>query len=346
MHVNVNSFSNETVCYQFSTLINELAFINQDWADIQVKNNIEGISQLLNKDLMDSYSSLRDLIDNYFGVIYAILGIPLSDTRLKKRAKSLARKLDIESILQAFDKLEVVDVQSYCNVIIFLALYDQNKLKVISDRFNYDRRYELYETDKKLDHYHRGLISILQNKDSINYLNYVSKIVLRYNYVDELFVVLSPEFALEKIKGGMRYKVDFGGRSECKNELIILKGIMKEDNGDVLVKRILEENLTPIEEAIFNKAINVDNSKSKLMLLVYIHSIVPDLFRKIFEDKENNDLLVEKIWRLIKGKKTEKDFAKLYIYLLKNYSDCLASQIVEIEKRYPSTSRFDITQFK
>jgi hypothetical protein len=346
LYVNVNSFSNETACYQFSTLINELAFINQDWADTQVKNNIEGISQLLNKDLMDSYSSLKDLIDNYFGVTYAILGIPLSDTRLKKRAKSLARKLDIEPILGAFDKLEVVDVQNYCNVIIFLALYDQNKLKVISDRFNYDRLYELYETDKKLDHFHRGLISILQNKDSINYLNYVSKIVLRYNYVDELFVVLSPEFALGKIKDGMRYKMVFGGRSECRNELIILKEIMKEDKGDVLVKRILEENITPIEEAIFNKAINVDNSKRKLMLLVYIHSIVPDLFRKIFEDKGNNDLLVEKIWRLIKGKKIEKDCAKLYTYLLKNYSGCYTSQIAEIEKRYPSISRFDIAQFK
>jgi hypothetical protein len=62
--INVSAFSSDTACYQFSKLIDQFAYINSDWADEQVKNNIEGISDLLNKDLMTAYDSLKDLIIN------------------------------------------------------------------------------------------------------------------------------------------------------------------------------------------------------------------------------------------------------------------------------------------
>lgn len=340
--VNVSSFSDDTVCYQFSKLIDELGCINQDWADKQVKNNIEGISKLLNKDLMSTYRSLSDLISHYFGVTAAILGMKINDTRLKKRAKCLASKMSTESILQAFENINAVDMQDYCNILIFLALYDEKKLKEISSKFNYLRLYKIYESDKKLDHFHKGIIALLQNPENTNYQNHIAKIVNKYNYVDELFVVLSPEFTLEKIKSGMKYKIDFGGRSECKNELIILKGIMEEESSDQLVKRILQENVSAITDSIFNKAINVDNKKAKFDLLVFIHTILPNIFYEIFKDQEKNYTLIEKIRRLIKGKKQEKDFARLYVYLLKNHSTWHASQIAEIEQHYPSVARFKI----
>ncbi|TMO05493.1 hypothetical protein [Pseudoalteromonas sp. S558] len=344
--INVSAFSNDTACYQFSKLIDELAYINNDWVDEQVKNNIEGISELLNKDLMNAYSSLRDLFSHYFGVTAAILGIKLTDSRLKKRAKRLASKLSINSILEAFESLEIVDVQEYGDIMIFLALYDMNKLKEISDKFNYDRLFELYKSDDKLDHYHRALIAILQNADSQNYQDYVAKTIKKYQYIDQLFVALSPDFSLNEIQNGTRYKIDFGGRLECKNELLILAEIMKEDGGVSLVKRILEENISEISDAIFDNATNVDKTKSKFSLLVFIHKNLPSIFNEIVKDQENVLVLIEKIRRLIKGKKQEKVFAQFYVFLLKNYSNQHVPQVAEIEKQYPSIIRFDITQYE
>ncbi|WP_282166375.1 hypothetical protein [Shewanella japonica] len=343
--INVSAFSNDTACYQFSKLIDELAYINRDWADEQVKNNIEGISDLLNKDLMTAYDSLKDLISHYFGITAAILGIKISDSRMKKRAKLLASKLSIDSILQAFENIESVDVQSYCDILIFLALYDKEKLKSVSDKFNYIRLFELYDSDKKLDHYHRGLIAILQNPDSNNYQDYVAKTINKYKYIDDLFVLLLPDYSLQQIKNGMRYKMDFGGRSECKNELLILSGIMKEE-GASLVKRILYENINEISDAIFNKAMNVDKTKSKFSLFIFIHKNLPSIFTEIVEDKDKTSVLIEKIYRLIKGTKQEKIFAQFYTFLLKNYSCHHVQKISEIEKKYPSVTRFDINRFE
>lgn len=344
--LNVSAFSNDTACYQFSKLIDDLAYINRDWADEQVKNNIDGISELLNQDLMNAYRSLSDLISHYFGVTSAILGIKLSDSRLKKRAKCLASKLSIKSILQAFEKIEAVDVQSYGKIMIFLALYDKKKLKEISDKFNYSRLFELYKDDEKLDHYHRALIAILQNPNSKNYQDYVARVISKYKYVDELFVLLSPEYSLQQIKSGMRYKIELGGHSQCKNELLILSEVMKEEDGTLLVKRILRENIGEISDAIYNKAINVDKTKSKFSFLIFIHKNLPTIFNEILKDKEKATVLIEKICRLIKGTKQEKTFAQLYTFLLKKYSNHHVPKIREIEKKYPSISRFDIKQFE
>jgi hypothetical protein len=342
--INVSTFSSDTACYQFSKLIDQLAYMNSDWADEQVKNNVEGISDLLNKDLMNAYDSLEDLISHYFGVTSAILGIKVSDSRMKKRAKFLASKLSLNSILQAFENIESVDVQSYCNILIFLALYDKEKLKSVSDKFNYTKLLELYDGDKKLDHYHRGLIAILQNPDSKNYQDYVTKTIDKYKYIDDLFVMLLPDYSLQQIKNGMRYKMDFGGRSECRNELLILSEIMKQEDGASLVKRILRENISKISDAIFNKATNVDKTKSKFSLLIFIHKNLPNIFDEIFKDKSSQ--LISKICRLIKGTKQEKIFAQFYAFLLINYSNHHVPEIREIEKKYPSITRFDIKQFE
>jgi len=340
--INVSAFSSDTACYQFSKLINDLAYIDRDWVDEQVRNNIEGISELLNNDLMDAYDSLRDLISHYFGVTSAILGIDISDSRLKKRARSLANKLEVKSILKAFENLEAVGVQSFCDILIFLALYDKQKLKSISEQFNYARLYELYYGDKKLDHYHRGLIAILQNRDSKNYREYVEKIINHYNYVDELFVVLAPEYSLQKIKSGTRYKMDFGGRSECKNELIILSEVKKE-LGMSTVSTILRENIEEISEAIFNKAINIDRSKSKLALLKFIYNSEPEIFHQIIQGKDKLDALIDKVERLIKGTKQEKVFARFYSFLIKKYSKDYSFQIILLEKKFPSIAKFDLS---
>lgn len=344
--LNINSFSSNTVCYQFAKLIDELAYINPDWADEQVANNINGLGNLLNRNLMDAYSSLSDLMGNYFGITAVILGIPINDSRLKKRAKNLANILDVESILRAFQKLEVVDVQSYSNVLIFLALYNPKKLKVVSDRFDYERLYKIYEDDKKLDHYNRLLISLLHNNDSNNYQEYINSIIKKYNNLEQLFLIVSPESTMEKIKQGMRYSIDLERDSKCKNELIILKEIIMGKDGKIIVNNIFNENLEVISKAIFNKAINVDNSKTKIQFLLLVNSVSPDLFNKIFSDSVKNIGLIEKISRLIKGSKLEKQHAKLYLFLLKKHSKEYIFELEVLEKRYPSISRFDISQFE
>lgn len=344
-NINISSFSNNTACYQFSKLIDELAYINSDWADEQIKNNIDGISELLNQDLMNAYSSLSDLINHYFGVTSAILGIKLADSRIKKRARYLASKLSTSSILKAFENIEAVDVQKYGNIMIFLAMYDKNKLKEISDKFNYQRLFELYKDDEKLDHYHRALIAILKNSDSKNYQDYVAETINKYNYIDQLFLLLSPEYSLQKIKSGMRYRIDFKGCSKCKNELLILTEVLKEKDGTSLVKRIIRENINEISDAILNKAINVDQNKSKFSLLFFIYKNVPSIFNEILREKDKASVLIEKTYRLIKGKKQEKIFAQFYVFLLKNHSSHHMSQIAKIEKKYSSIGRFDITRF-
>lgn len=157
-NLNISTCSTSTACHQFSSLIHDFSCINYNWANQQVKNNIDGIANLLNSNLMDAYRNFKGLIDSYFGVIGAILQIKNTSSELTKRGKELSNKIHVDTILEAFEMVEMVDVQDYSNILIFVALYDKSKLNEISDRFNYTRLERLYRMDDKLDHYHRGVI--------------------------------------------------------------------------------------------------------------------------------------------------------------------------------------------
>lgn len=344
-NVDISCYSTDTACYQFSSLIYHLAYINDDWANQQVKNNVDGIARLLNQNLMEAYREFKDLIDSYFGVIPAILGIKNTNSELAKRGKELSNKIQVEAILKGFETVEAIDVQDYSNIIIFMALYNRTKLKQVSERFDYARLESLYEGDFKMDHYHRGLIAILYNPNSDNYMRYLSKVIISNNYIDELFIELSPDLSLVQLKRGVKYKMTFHDGSECKKELLILKYLMREES-KTLVERMLFENEEEFTKSIFSESQNVDNKKGKFDLLLFIQSDFPELFRRIFNDNDKNIKLLEKIPRLLRGKINEKNIARLYVYLVKEYAGNTPLEVIGLEKKYPSIRRFDISLYR
>lgn len=343
-NVDVSQYSSSNACYQFSSLINDLSCINTTWANQQIKNNIDGIANLLNNNLMETYRGFKDLIDTYFGVIPAILGINNRDPELTKIGKELSNKIQADAILKAFELVEAIDVQDYTNLLIFMTLYNKPKLKLVSEGFNYTRLRSLYKGDSKLDRNHRGLICILHNHQSQNYMNYLSQVIVGSNFIDRVFISLNPELSLDRLKSGIAYKSKYHDCSECEEELLILKFIMDEE-GETLAKRMLRENEDEISKSIFSESINIDDKKGKFDLLIFIHLNFPDILKNIFSDQEKNIKMLKKITRLLKGKKHEKNIARLYIFLIKIYSPVTIQKIFEIEKRYPSVKKFDIRKY-
>ena len=127
--VDVLRYSEAAACYHFSSLIKNLSYVSPDWANEQIKNNINGIASLLNYSFMSAYQDFRGLIDHYFGVTHAILRIKIRDPELAKRGRELAKKLTVDSILKGFEAVDVVDVQGYASILIFMGLYNKSKLK-------------------------------------------------------------------------------------------------------------------------------------------------------------------------------------------------------------------------
>ncbi|MCP4985651.1 MAG: hypothetical protein GY928_06145 [Colwellia sp.] len=342
--ISLSSHSNSVFCYQFSSLMFNLSYISRSWTDAQIENSIDGIAGLLNKNLMESYRDLHDLMENNFGIIGAILGLD-NNKRLVKKCTLLSNKILTKSVVDAFELVEAVDVQEYSFILIFFSLYNKKKLKEISINFNYKRLENLFKSDKKLDHHHSVLIKLLYNPECENYQNHVCNIINNFDYIDKLFIALSPELSHQRLLSGVKYNLDFPGHEECDLELDILKQLKEEKDGTVLVQRILNENSDTISEAIFTKVTNIDKTKSKFELLIFIHFVSPNLYFGMFEDDNRNIILIEKITRLIKGTKNEKLLAKLYVKFLDLYSKNRIEQLINIKKRYRSIGNFDIDEF-
>ncbi|WP_139116991.1 glycine betaine ABC transporter substrate-binding protein [Candidatus Thiodiazotropha endoloripes] len=343
-NIDIEVYSGSRAAYHYASLVHHLSWISPEWSNEQVKNNIDGIAGLLNENIMEAYSDLKDLIDSYLGVIGAILGIKNDNKDVRKRGKELADKIRVDKVLEAFSTIETVDVQNYSNVLIFIALYNDKKLKEISDKFDYSRLDYIYKDDDEIDHYHKALISLLRNSKSKNYMSYLSKVIQKSDYIDDMFIILNYELSLERLKKGVKYKIDLHDCSECDKELSIVKHIMDEED-ESLGKRILSENEPILSKAIFSASQNVDDKKGKFDLLIFIYSRCPDVLERVFSDKNKNSELLEKTKRLLKGKRQEKVIAKLYIFFLKQFSDCDYSELPSIERRFPSVGRFDINRY-
>ncbi len=129
--------------------------------------------------------------------------------------------------------------------------------------------------------------------------------------------------------------------SDCEAELIILKGIYDEGGYD-LTKRIVLENKEALSKAICTKTQNGDDHKSKFDLLIFLVLKYDFIYREIFRVEENRSDVLDKIKRLLRGKKWEKMIAKLYVFLIKEYSSAIPVEISSIERRYPAVANFDI----
>ncbi|MGD9675053.1 MAG: hypothetical protein AB7U98_16430, partial [Candidatus Nitrosocosmicus sp.] len=331
----------DMACYQFSSVVNDFYVVNRSWSEQQVSDNIEVIASLFNKDFSNASYYFKDLIDNYFGIIRAILGIYNPTPTVKKQGCELARRLDMASIVQGFEIVNASGLQQYSDILVFLALYDKNKLKSLSDQFNYARLESLFYGFTKIDHYHRALVNILRNPDSPNWKNHVSWLIDNVDYVERTFFLWDCDLALERLRNAVKYQMEIHMCSDCESELNILKGIYDEEGYD-LTKRIVLENKEALSKAICTKTQNGDDHKSKFDLLIFLVLKYDFIYREIFGIEENRRDVLDKIERLLRGKKWEKMIARLYIFLIKEYSPTIPTEISSIERRYPAVKNFDI----
>lgn len=339
--VDVSGYIASMACYHFSSVVNDFGVVNQSWSEQQVTDNVEAIDRLFNKDFNNALDYFKELIDHYFGIIGAILGCYNPTPTVKKHGREIARRLDESAIVQGFESINASEVQKYSNILVFLALYNKNKLKSISDQFNYDRLESLFFGASEIDHYHRAIVSILRNTESPNWKKHVSWVMDNVDYVERIFFLWDHELALERLRNGAHYKIKIHMCSDCESELIILKGIYDEE-GCELVERIVLENKESLSKAICTKSKNGDDHKSKFDLLLFLFLKCDFIYREIFGIEENRKDVIDKVERLLRGKKWENMIAKLYLFLIKEYSPAIPTELSAVERRFPSVAKFNI----
>jgi len=264
--VKISGYMAGIACYHFSNVVSEFQVINREWSENQIAGNIEGIIHLLNTDFSNALDYFKELMDHYFGLIGAILGFYDPSPNVIKHGREIARRLDENVVVQEFKDVNATGVQRYSDILVFLALYDEGKLKRISDKFDYARLEYLFQDLSKIDHYHRALISILRNTDSQNWKKHVSWIMNKLDYVERSFFTWEPNLALESIKSGAKYQIKIHMCRDCKNELIILKGIYDQEGGE-LAKRIVKENKDTLAKAISTKSYLISKTIKEMSLV-------------------------------------------------------------------------------
>ena len=342
--VNIPRFRTEMACRHFSNVVKDFYVINQSWADKQIADNIESIANLFNNDFANSLEDFNELLNHYFGIIYAILGNYNPPPTVKKHGRELTRRIEESAILDSSKNLNALQIQRYSNIMILFSLYNQRKLNVISDKFDYAILESLFSDLPKVDHYHRALISILRNPESPNWRRHASWVIQSVNYVEKIFFGWDPELALQRLRDGVKYQMRIHMCSDCKTELIILKEIYKKESKK-LFWRIVQENTDTLTKEICAKSQNSDDHRSKFDLLLFLVSYSEFIIRDIFGKDETCKDVVDKLERLLRGKKWEKLIGMLYIFLMKKYGAANQEQILAIEKRFSSVRDFDIKKY-
>jgi len=87
---------------------------------------------------------------------------------------------------------------------------------------------------------------------------------------------------------------------------------------------------------------NGDDHKSKFDLLIFLLNSYNFIYRETFSVEKNQKDVIEKLARLLRGKKREKMIAKLYVFLIKEYSTTIAPELIAVERNFPSVSKFNI----
>jgi len=169
-------------------------------------------------------------------------------------------------------------------------------------------------------------------------------LVSSIDYVEKTFFIWDHELALYRLRSGVKYKMKIHMSSDCESELIILKGLYDEE-GYELVKRIVLDNKETLINAICTKTQNGDDHKSKFDILIFLFLKFDFFYREIFLNEENRKNILDKVERLLHGKKWEKLIARLYIFLIKTYSSTIPTEISAIERRYLSVANFEIKNY-
>lgn len=321
--------------YHFARVISDLSFIDVEWTNKYIRDNINFIAKTLNNNLIEAMEYYHDIFDNNFGLTHRILGI---SNKSNKYAKALANLIDVEKVLEAFLKLTYKDSQRFSSFLLFLKIYNKNKLDEISEKVDYKYLKELFKDDFLDIHEHKVIVHVLYNENSKSYMKYVNYLINNCKTLNKELLGLNLKLALKNLKDGKEYKMNFHGTEEYDFKMKFIKWLDEENEHELLLK-ILEANINEFKNCILNNITNVDDSQSKYDMLIYIYKNIPRLYISIFDDKEKVSNHIQKIAKLLKGKTKENNIAKLYVYLIKEFTTEHQQELLILEKRFPSLKK-------
>ena len=330
----------EIDAYNFSKIIINLGYINEDWSKQCLSNNLEFIAHAFNTDVLKACDLYNDLIGRYFGVILRIVNNKTTNKN-KRLAQQFIKLIKTESILHTFSLLTRFNMQRFCMFLIFISMNDKKRLNEISIQVDYKYLKKIYQDDTDLAHWHKGILKILYNPKYKPYEEYVVYLIDKNEYLEKLLVVFNPDLSEKRLKEGKKYKMEFHGDDGYHFSLLLIKSF-DEDNNKELSNRIIQENKNSIQETIFNNISNIDGSKYKYDFLVYLFHKNPNFIKELFDDKEKVDNLIRKIPSLLRGKKIEKKIGNLYLFFIVNFSKIHQGKVKKLKSKFSSISRFKI----
>ncbi|WP_456373847.1 nSTAND3 domain-containing NTPase [Methanocaldococcus sp.] len=325
--------------YHFSKIVTNLGIINEQWATKIISDNIILIANAFNKDILRAYNLYEEILYLYFGVA----GIILSSGKKRNTilAKRLIKQIDSQKIIDTFNTIKRFDVQDFATFLLFISIYDRKKIEEIVCKIDFSNLKKIYKNDKELEHYHKSLIRILYNKQCEEYQKYVDYLIEKTEYLEKLLVVLNLKLALEKLENGKIFKMYFHGSEGYKFILEFLEAL-EEENKFELVSKIIQDNKSIIEDAIFNNISNADKSINKYNFLIYLFNKKPNLLKELFDNEEKVNKHIKKIYTLLRGKAIEKKIGKLYLFFIKEFSSKHQEDIKKLELKFPSTKKFKL----
>jgi len=324
--------------YHFAKVISDLGYIDTKWTNQCIKDNVNFMARALNNDLLEAIEYYQGIFDNNFGLQYRILGI---SNKSNKYAKTLANLIEVDKVLEAFLKLSYKDSQMFSHFLLFLEIYNKKKLDEISEKVDYKYLKELFKDDFLDIHEHKVIVHVLYNENSKSYMKYVNYLINNCKTLNKKLLGLNPELSLKNLKEGKEYKMNFHGTEEYDFKMKFIKWLDGENEHELLLK-ILEVNVNEIKNCILNNINNVDNSQSKYDMLIYIYKNIPTLYENIFDNKDNVNKHIQKLYTLLRGKEKEKQMAKLYVYLIKEFTHEHKEELSKLENSFLSMKNFNL----
>ena len=342
--VDVPRFRTGMACHVFSGVVNNFYVISQSWADKQIARNIENVANLFNVDFMNALECFNELLHRYFRIVYAILGADNAPLSVKKHGRELTRRLDISVVVESFKSVSALQVQQYSNSIVLFALYNRQKLREISDRFDYAKLELLFSERVSVDHYHRALVSTLYDPDSANWRRHAAWVIESVNYVEYLFFVWNQELSLQRLRNGVRYEMKIHMCSDCEKELAILTYIFEKESRNIF-EGVVRDNRELLTKIICARSLNSDDHRSKFDFLLFLSANSQFIIKDIFSIGKTCNDVIDKLERLLRGKKWERMIGRLYVFLIKTYGIENHENIEGIERRFPSLKKYDMNEY-
>ena len=338
--IDLSRYDSDSAHFHYAHLISDLANINEKWAEASLIKNIPTMAQRINTDTMNALQNYHELFNIYFGVISAILGSN-NKYRHRKVGKKLTTLLSPDKIASTMENVNHSNIQSYWEFLLFISMHNKPLLKMISEKMDFDHLKALYKGDEELNHDHRCILSILYYGHGKNFDSYIIHLLNSLDIFHIQLFYMNPEFGLTCLKSGKKLDLKIHIGEECGQYLNLFAAF--EDEGELdVVKNIIRDNKNNIRKAIYSSSTNVDRKKVKYDLLIYVFHKCPDVMKDIFTDNNEITRLLTKIKMLLKGRKMEKQIAKLYLFFLKKFAKNSHQAIEQLEKQYPSIKRFSI----